>query len=82
MPLVCEFCTANLPNKRQDFYGTVPLKGELSLPVHGLALHVPEPDPQVGGEALPCQLQHGHVTTYTTRNMRNANTINTFPKQH
>lgn len=30
-------------------------------PVHGLRLHVSEPNPQVWGEVLPRQLQHGDV---------------------
>ncbi len=27
-----------------------------NLPIHGLALDVPKPDPEVGGEALPGEL--------------------------
>lgn len=33
----------------------------LLTPVHCLAFHVPEPDSEVGREALARQLQHGHV---------------------
>lgn len=32
-------------------------------PVHCLGLHVAKPDPQVGGEAFACQLEHGDVAT-------------------
>jgi len=42
------------------------IKG-LKLPEHGLALDIAKPNPEVGGEALAGQLQHGHVSTYTAR---------------